>query len=141
MEFNGDHDFNADRQKVYAAFMSEEVLKKAIPGCTKAGWVDSEILYVEADLNFLVIKGHYGGQIHVTNRQEPTHFKLSITYRSVQASATIDLAEKGAKTELTYKGEATLVGAFKAADNFAGAQAAKMMLGSFFKSVEKQITG
>jgi carbon monoxide dehydrogenase subunit G len=59
----------------------------------------------------------------------------------VQASATIDLADKGSGTQLTYKGEATLVGAFKAADNIAGAQAAKSLLGNFFKAVEKQIGG
>jgi carbon monoxide dehydrogenase subunit G len=141
MEFNGDHEFNADRQKVYDAFFNADVLKAAIPGCKKAAWADPETLYVEADINFLVIKGDYAGQIKVTEQQKPSHFKMSITYRSVQASATIDLAEKGGKTELTYKGEATLSGAFKAADNFAGAQAAKMTLGSFFKSVEKQITG
>ncbi len=141
MEFNGDYEFNADRQKVYDAFFNKDVLKAAIPGCKTAEWADPQTLYVEADVNFLVIKGTYGGQIKVTDQQPPSHFKMSIQYRSVQASATIDLADKGGKTQLTYKGEATLSGAFKAADNFAGAQAAKMTLGNFFKSIEKQIGG
>ena len=141
MEFNGDYDFNADRQRVYTGFFNADVLKNAIPGCKKAEWKDHQTLWVEADINFLVIKGNYAGQILLTEQQSPSHFKMSIQYHSVKASATIDLAEKGSKTELTYKCEATLIGAFKAADNLAGAQAAKMTLGSFFKSVEKQITG
>jgi carbon monoxide dehydrogenase subunit G len=81
MEFHGEHEFHADRQTVYAAFFNADLLKAAIPGCTKAAWADSETLYVEADINFLVIKGHYGGQIMVTDQHSPTHCKMSSTYR------------------------------------------------------------
>jgi carbon monoxide dehydrogenase subunit G len=139
MEFTGTHEFKADRKKVYAAFFNADILKEAIPGCKEARWGDPNTLELIVDVNFLVIKGSYTGYIFASEQQEPSHFKLSLNRASIQASASIDLAEKGAGTEVSYKAEITLAGALKAADNIAGKQAAKSMLDSFFKSVEKQI--
>jgi carbon monoxide dehydrogenase subunit G len=139
MEFTGSHDFKADRQKVYDAFFNADVLKEAIPGCKQARWGDPETLEVVVDVNFLVLKGTYLGYFQVTEQQSPSHFKMSVNRGSIQASASINLAEAGGKTTVSYNAEATLAGPLKVADNIAGKQAAKAMLDSFFKSVEKQI--
>ncbi len=140
MEFTGTHEFKADRKKVYAALLNADVLKEAIPGCKQARWGNPETLEVVVDVNFLVLKGTYVGYFQVTEQQEPSHFKMSVNRGSIQASASIDLAEAGGKTTVSYNAEATLAGPLKVADNIAGKQAAKSMLESFFKSVEKQIS-
>jgi carbon monoxide dehydrogenase subunit G len=140
MDFNGNHDFSASRNKVYAAFFDANVLAAAIPGCQKATWIDPQTVELIVDLNIPVIKGTYVGRLQVSDQQEPSHFKLSIQRTQVRGSATIDLAEDGNKTKLTYKGEAALDGKLKAADNVLVAQAAKVLLGQFFKGVEKQIS-
>jgi carbon monoxide dehydrogenase subunit G len=139
MDFNGNHEFAASQSKVYAAFFDSKVLAAAIPGCKEAKWVDPQTLEVIVDLNIPGIKGTFLGRIQVTEQQEPTHLKLSTQRNNVQGSAVVDLAESGGKTNLTYKGEATLSGPYKVADNLVGAQAAKMMLGQFFKQLEKQL--
>lgn len=141
MDFSGNHEFAASRNKVYAAFFDSKVLAAAIPGCQKANWVDPQTLELVVDISFLAIKGTYSGRIQVTDQQEPSHLKLNMRRVSVSGSATIDLADAGDKTNLSYKGEADLNGAFKIADNIVGAQAAKMLLGQFFKQLEKQIGG
>lgn len=140
MEFKGDHEFGASRNKVYAAFFDANVLSAAIPGCKEAKWVNPQTLELLVDVSIPGVKGTYWGQLQVSDQQEPTHFKLSMERNQVKGSATIDLAEAGAKTKLTYTGEAELSGPLKAADNLVGSQAAKLMLGQFFKGVEKQIT-
>ncbi len=140
MDFNGNHDFSANRNKVYAAFFDANVLAAAIPGCQKATWVDPQTVELIVDLNIPIIKGTYVGRLQVSDQQEPSHFKLSIQRTQVRGSATIDLADDGNKTKLTYKGEAELDGKLKAADNVLVAQAAKVLLGQFFKGVEKQIS-
>ncbi len=139
MDFNGTHEFAASRSTVYAAFFDANILAAAIPGCQKATWVDPQTLELVVDVNIPGIKGTYAGRLQVTDQQEPSHFKLSIQRTQVRGSATIDLAEEGGKTKLTYKGEAELNGPLKAADNMVGAQAAKMVLGQFLKGIEKQI--
>jgi carbon monoxide dehydrogenase subunit G len=139
MDFNGSHEFSASQSKVYASFFDTKVLAAAIPGCKEAKWVDPETLEVIADLNIPGIKGTFLARIQVTDRQEPTHLKLSTQRNNVRGSATVDLTESGGKTNLTYKGEADLSGPYKVADNVVGAQAAKMLLGQFFKQLEKQI--
>ncbi|HEX6779243.1 MAG TPA: SRPBCC domain-containing protein [Ktedonobacterales bacterium] len=140
MDFKGDHEFGASRSKVYAAFFDANVLSAAIPGCKEAKWVNPQTLELTIDLNILVVKGTYYGVLQVSDQQEPSHFKLTIERNQVKGSATIDLAEAGAKTKLTYTGEAQLNGPLKAADNAAGSLAAKGLLGQFFKGVEKQIS-
>lgn len=140
MDFKGDHEFGASRSKVYAAFFDANVLSAAIPGCKEAKWVNPQTLELTVDLNIPGVKGTYYGVLQVSDQQEPSHFKLNIQRNQVKGSATIDLAEAGAKTKLTYTGEAELSGPLKAADNLVGAQAAKLLLGKFFNGVEKQIS-
>jgi carbon monoxide dehydrogenase subunit G len=140
MDFNGSHEFAASRSKVYAAFFDPNILAAAIPGCEQARWVDPQTLDLVVEINIPGIKGDYEGQVKVSDQQEPSHFKLTLKRNNVQGSATIDLAEDGGKTNLTYKFEADLQGRYKVADNMVGAQAVKMLLSQFFKQVEKQIT-
>jgi len=83
--------------------------------------------------------GPLGARFEFTEKKNLSHFKLSVQQAHVQGSASIDLAEAGSKTNLSYKFEAELNGPYKVADNIAGAQIVKALLGQFFKQVEKQI--
>jgi carbon monoxide dehydrogenase subunit G len=139
MDFNGSHEFAASQSKVYAAFFDANTLAAAIPGCREAKWLNPELLELIVELHIPGLNGTYEGKVHVTEAQEPKHFKLSLHQNNVQGGASIDLAEAGAKTNLTYKFEAELRGPYKVADNVVGAQAVKVLLGQFFKNVEKQI--
>jgi carbon monoxide dehydrogenase subunit G len=141
MDFNGSHEFAASQSKVYAAFFDTTTLAAAVPGCREAKWLNPELLELIVDLNIPGLKGTYEGKVHVTEAQEPNHFKLGLHQNNVQGGAAIDLSTAGSKTNLTYKFEAELKGPYKVADNVVGAQAVKMLLGQFFKSVEKQIAG
>ncbi len=139
MDFSGNHEFAASQSKVYAAFFDSNILAAAIPGCKEAKWLDSQTLKLVVELNIPGVKGFYEGQVKVSEQQEPKHFKLGVQGNNVRGDATIDLADAGSKTNLSYKFEASLQGPYKVADNVVGAQAAKMLLGQFFKQVEKQI--
>jgi len=141
MDFNGTYDFSASRNKVYAAFFDATVLAAAIPGCQKATWIDPQTVELVVDLNIPLVKGTYLGRLQVSEQEEPAHFKLSIQRPQITGSATIDLAVDGGKTKLSYTGDAELHGKLKAADNVIAAQAAKVLLGQFFKGIEKQIGG
>jgi len=139
MDFNGNHELASSRSKVYAAFFDANILAAAIPGCQEATWVDPQTLKLIVDIAIPGIKGTYEARVQVTEQQEPSHLKLSVQQAHVQGSASIDLAEAGSKTNLSYKFEAELNGPYKVADNIAGAQIVKALLGQFFKQVEKQI--
>jgi carbon monoxide dehydrogenase subunit G len=140
MDFNGSHEFAASQSKVYAAFFDTNILAAAIPGCREVRWIDPETLELVVDINIPGVGGTYEGQVKVTEQQEPNHFKLGVKRNNVEGGASIDLAEAGGKTNLTYKFEATLQGKYKVADNMVGSQAVKVLLGQFFKKVEQQIS-
>ena len=139
MDFNGSHEFAAPQGKVYAAFFDANILTAAIPGCKEAKWTDPQTLHLVVELSIPGIGGTFEGDVSVTDQQAPSHFKLSVQRNNVDGAATIDLADAGAKTNLTYKFEGSLRGPYKVADNMVGAQAVKMLLGQFFKGVEKKI--
>ncbi len=140
MDFNGSHEFAASQSKVYAAFFDAKILSAAIPGCKEAKWLDPQTLLLIVDINIPGLGGTYEGRVKVTDQQEPKHFVLGLHQNNAEGTATIDLADAGSKTNLTYKFEATLRGPYKVADNMVGAQAVKVLLGQFFKQVEKQIS-
>ena len=140
MDFNGSHDFAASQGKVYAAFLDANVLAAAIPGCKEAKWIDPQTLELVVELSLPGIGGTFESQVKVTEQQEPNHFKLSVARNNVDGNASIDLADAGGKTNLTYAFNADLRGRYKVADNLVGAQAVKVMLGQFFKNIEKQIS-
>jgi hypothetical protein len=140
MDFKGSHEFAASQSKVYAAFFDANILSAAIPGCKEAKWVDPQTLLLLVEINIPGLGGTYEGRVKVTDQQEPKHFVLSVHQNHAEGAATIDLADAGSKTNLTYKFEATLRGPYKVADNLVGSQAAKVLLGQFFKQVEKQIS-
>jgi uncharacterized protein len=140
MDFTGNHEFAASQSKVYAAFFDSNILAASIPGCKEAKWVDPQTLGLVVEISIPGIGGTYEGEVQVTDQKEPSHFKLGVQRVSVWGTADIDLAEAGGKTNLTYKFEAGLRGAYKVADNVVGAQAIKALLGQFFKQVEKRIS-
>ncbi len=125
MDFNGSHEFAASQSKVYAAFFDTNILAAAIPSCREAKWLDPELLELIVELHIPGLNGTYEGRVHVTEAQEPNHFKLGLHQNNVQGGATID---------------AELRGPYKVADNVVGAQAVKVLLGQFFKGIEKQIS-
>ena len=140
MDFNGSHEFAASQSKVYAAFFDANTLAAAIPGAKEAKWINPELLELIVELHIPGLSGIYEGKVHVTEAREPSHFRLGLQQNNAQGGATIDLAEAGGKTNLTYKFDAELKGPYKVADNIVGAQAVKVLLGQFFKGIEKQIS-
>lgn len=143
MELNGTHRFAANRQAVWNALHNSAALQNSIPGAEEVAWQGDSAISLRVKVGVGPINGTFSGQAQVTEQTPPSHLKLSINRRgstnAVQADVTIDLADEGAGTVLTYHGTARLEGPIAMADNPLTRPLAEGALGQFFNNFAKQI--
>jgi uncharacterized protein len=89
------------------------------------------------------IKGTYSGTVEVTDRNPEEAYRLAVTGRgnpgSVQGSANMALIDDGAGTLVRYTGNVTAQGAIARLGSRLLGGAAKLMIGQFFRAMEKHI--
>src|SRR5215467_1142619 len=147
MDVSGNQKVKAPRPHVFNALLDPEVLKKSVPGCDSAEFVD---LPAGRQLKLVVspsipgLKGPYNvflqrGEIVAPSRvvliAEPTS-----SMGSIKATCTIDLIEEGANTNLNYNANAVMDGKIAATPDMIVKGAVKVALDQFFKNFEKQVS-
>lgn len=146
MDFTGEQRIPAPRATVFNALLNPEVLKKSIPNCQSAEYVDlpnGRYLKLNITLNFAILNGSYDVFLQTTDIVEPSHLVLVAEPRSslgsVSARCAIDLGDEGATTLLSYKATASLSGKVAAVPEIVVKPAVKGMLDQFFKNFDKQV--
>ena len=147
MEVSGKYTFKAPIEKVWAIMLNTEALKAAIPGIDKFEETTPDTYDVTLKVGAGPVKGIYGGQISVLDKSEPGHFKLHVEGNNatgfVKGDGIFDLTAKGKpdkpETELNYTGKADVGGQLAGIGTRMLIPVAKMMIGQFFKGMEKRI--
>lgn len=120
-----------------------EVLAKATPGCQSFQEVEPDTFEVEMKLGIAAVRGNYRGKVAVRDKQEPEQFRLDISGEGspgfVNTSMSIKLEDLGDKTKIEYEGEAQVGGLIAGVGQRMLGGVAKMILGQFFKAMEKEI--
>ncbi|MEO8842775.1 MAG: carbon monoxide dehydrogenase subunit G [Kofleriaceae bacterium] len=113
MKLAGDYSFEAGIQEVWDALFDPAVLAAVMPGCEKLELVDGA--YVgEIKVKIGPIQGKFTGKVDLSDRVEPTSYKMVVDGRGAQgfvkATATIELASEGTGTKLHYDSDAQVGG-------------------------------
>ncbi len=144
MKLNGTHKFKAPSTQVFNAILNPEVLKACIPGCNSIEYLDTNHIQANLALPLPGLKGPYSLVINIANRQEPRYLELQLQRSgrggSVNAISQISLTDEADGAALSYNANAELSGAAALANNPIGEGAAKNMLGTFFKNLDKTIS-
>jgi uncharacterized protein len=144
MKLSGTHKFKAPSTQVFNAILNPDVLKACIPGCDSIEYLDSSHIRANLALPFPGMKGPYGIVVNIANQQAPHHLELQFQHSgrggSVNAVSQINLSDEADGTTLSYNANAELSGAATMANNIIGEGAAKNMLGTFFKNLDKTIS-
>jgi carbon monoxide dehydrogenase subunit G len=147
MDVSGSQKVKAPRPHVFDALLDPEVLKKSVPGCNSAEFVDfptGRQLKLVVSPSIPGLKGPYNvflqrGEIVPPSRvvliAEPTS-----SMGSIKATCTIDLIEEGANTNLNYNANAVMDGKIAATPDMIVKGAVKVALDQFFKNFEKQVS-
>ena len=122
MDVSGSQKVKAPRPYVFNALLDPEILKKSVPGCDNAEFVDFPT-------------GRQLKLIVSTSKAEP-HNSMG----SIKATCTIDLIEDGTGTNLNFHANAIMDGKIAATPDIIVKGAVKVALDQFFKNFEKQIS-
>ncbi|HWZ18366.1 MAG TPA: SRPBCC domain-containing protein [Ktedonobacteraceae bacterium] len=147
MDVSGSQKVKAPRPHVFNALLDPEVLKKCVPGCDSAEFVDfptGRQLKLTVTPSIPGLKGPYNvflqtGEVVVPSRvviiAEPTS-----SMGSIKATCTIDLIEDSEVTNLTYNANAVMDGKIAATPDMIVKGAVRVALDQFFKNFEKQVS-
>ena len=107
MEFGGNYLFSAPRARVWQALNDAQVLKAAIPGCSRIEWTGESSLEVEITVNFGLIKPTFTGDLTLSNVSPAERYTLSGKGRGgmlgiAQGSADISISDAVEGTNLQF---------------------------------------
>lgn len=147
MDVSGSQKVKAPRPHVFNALLDPEILKKSVPGCDSAEFVDfptGRQLKLIVSPSIPGLKGPYNvflqtGEVIAHSRvvliAEPTS-----SIGSIKATCVIDLNEDGEITTLNYNANAVMDGKIAATPDMIVKGAVKVALDQFFKNFEKQVS-
>ncbi len=147
MDVSGNQKVKAPRQQVFQALLEPEVLKRSVPGCEGAEFVDfptGRQLKLTVSPGIPGLKGPYDVFLQTGEVVEPSRVVLiaepTSSIGSIKATCTIDLTDEPEGTLLTYNGSATMEGKIAATPDMIINGAMKVALSNFFKNFEKQVS-
>lgn len=107
MEFGGRYLFSAPRDRVWAALNDTQVLKAAIPGCSRLEWTGEAALECEIKVNLGVMQPTFTGDLELRDVMPAERYTLAGRGRGgllgkAEAAADISLLDAPGGTELTF---------------------------------------
>jgi len=147
MDVSGSQKVKAPRPHVFNALLDPEVLKKSVPGCDSAEFVDfptGRQLKLTVSPSIPGLKGPYNVFLQTGEVVAPSRVVLiaepTSSMGSIKATCTIDLNEDGRGTNLNYNAHAVMDGKIAATPDIIVKGAVKVALDQFFKNFEKQVS-
>lgn len=144
MDISGDHRFPAPRAIVWDMLLDPGAIKAAMPGCERFEPTGPETYDITLRVGIAAIKGTYAGTVRVTDRNPRDSYRLVVSGSgkpgSVQGDAVLSLSDEGGNTLVRYSGGVKAQGAIARLGSRLLGGAAKLMIGQFFKAMEKQVS-
>ena len=147
MDVSGSQKVKAPRPHVFNALLDPEVLKKSVPGCDNAEFVDfptGRQLKLRVSTSVPGLKGPYNVYLQPVEIVAPSRVVLRAEPRnsmgSIKATCAIDLIEDGTGTNLNFNAKAIMDWKIAATPDLIVKGAVKVALDQFFKNFEKQVS-
>ncbi|MGG0940208.1 carbon monoxide dehydrogenase subunit G [Brevibacillus centrosporus] len=143
MKLEHTYTFDIPRDIVWKLIQDEGVLKKSIPGCKSFSRMEDGIYHAEMGVSVGPVKGVFAGQVQQVDQEEPAFYRLLVRGKGlpgeIDAVASMRLDEVDQGTQLTCSTEVQVTGVLASVGQRVMGGVAKMVLGQFFKTVEKEM--
>jgi uncharacterized protein len=147
MDVSGSQKVKAPQQHVFNALLDPQVLKKCVPGCDSAEFVDfptGRQLKLTVSPSIPGLKGPYNVFLQTSEVVAPSRVVIiaepTSSMGSIKATCTIDLIEDSEVTNLNYNANAVMDGKIAATPDLIVKGAVRVALDQFFKNFEKQVS-
>ncbi len=143
MKIEGKYKFQASQEQIWDLFMDQRHLEKALPGCEKMEEREPGKYDVLLKIGIAAVKGTYRGKIAVVDPEPPKRYRLigegSGSPGFVKGEAIIELSQQDQDTIVSYQGEMEVGGLIAGIGQRMIGGITKMMVGQFFKKMEKEL--
>ncbi len=143
MQLDGSHRFDADRERVWAAFNDPAVLARVTPGCQSLEATGPDEYRATLSVGVAAVKGTYQGRLSIADRDPPQSYTLRVEGSGrpgfVKGEGRLTLVEDGGGTRADIKGEAQVGGVIAAVGQRMVGSAARMMMQQFFSAMDKEL--
>lgn len=143
MKITGNRLMKGSRQEVWDIFQDPKALEKSFPGIDEFKEAGEDQWEATVTMGVAAIKGSYSVKIGMSDKIEPSHYKLSIEGSGkpgwVKAEGLFDLEEEGANTRVVYDLDAQVGGLVAGVGQRLLSGVAKMIFKQFFSNMEKQL--
>jgi uncharacterized protein len=150
MEITGNYTFDADQQATWNVLMDTNAIAAALPGVKELIPVEGEPgkWRAEATLKIGAIGGTYSGIISMSELDEPSKYRLTVTGEGqasiIDGTALIELApnaQDSSKTTIQWTAEANISGKLASVGQRLIGATANMMSKRFFGDLAKSLAG
>lgn len=142
MQLSGDYDFKAAPERVYQLMLDPDTLMTCLPGCEKLELIGEDEYLATMTIGVAMIKGKYQGRVKISDKNEPTSFKMLVEGKGPQGQVSgeglieISAGDDGG-THLTWSGDPQIRGTLARIGSRVIQPAARMIVGQFFKCLEQ----
>jgi carbon monoxide dehydrogenase subunit G len=144
MQLSGDYTFDATPEAVYKLMLDPDTLMTCLPGCERLELVGEDEYEATMTIGVAMIKGKYEGRVKISEKQEPSSFRMLVEGKGAQGQVSgeglIQLSPGENGTVLNWSGDAQVRGTLARIGSRVIQPAAKMIVGQFFKCLEKTAT-
>jgi uncharacterized protein len=142
MKIEGSQTLNAPRNRVWAALIDPEVLRRCIPGCESLEKTAENTYAASLKTGVGPIKGVFKGIVRLEDMRPPEHYRIVVEGKGgpgfAKGSGDFDLEEVDGKTVVKYSGELQVGGTIAGVGQRMVEAAAKMMASQFFAALEAE---
>lgn len=143
MKIDATYEIHAPRERVYAALVQPEILRRAIPGCESLEKIGEDTYAAVLKAGVGSIKGKFKGEVRLEDMRPPEHYRIVVEGKGAvgfaKGSADFDLEPKDGGTLIRYSGEMQIGGTIAAVGQRMIQGAAKMMAARFFAALENEV--
>lgn len=147
MKISGTAQLSADPATVFNAFQSPEVLVRTLPGCQRLEVTGPDRYKMTVAAGVGSIKGVYDGQVELSDKAEPSSFRMKAqgagAAGTIGADVVVQLADSadGGGTDLTYEADAVVGGMIGGVGQRMLTGVSKRMAAEFFANVDAFLAG
>ncbi len=142
MELSGEHRFPAPRERVWTFLLDPDTLQSCLPGCEELEVTGEDEYAATMKIGIGMIKGTFKGKVKISDKQEPSSYRMSIEGKGpqgqVSGDGTLELVDEDGETVVQWSGDANVRGTLARIGSRVIKPAASTIVGQFFDCLESK---
>lgn len=145
MKLKGDYTLQArvSVERVWEALNDPSVLQKCTPGCEEIVAVGDGEYELVLELGIAAVKGRYKGKMKIQDKVAPSHYVLMVEGSGaagfVNGQGAINVRNQDDLVAISYEGDVKVGGTIAAVGQRMLGGVAKLIVGQFFKALDRQL--